>query len=124
MHTYQCNITYLVVEVRHDHLETLVLLADQVLYRDLDVFEGDVGGTARPYTLAVHSSRRNTASFALNEEHGNSVHALIACSYCSGEVVAPDTVRDPLLLAVDDVVFAVFGKLSFAGEVRNVATGI
>jgi hypothetical protein len=33
----------------------------------------------------------------------------------SGEVIAPDTVRDPLLLAVDDVVFAVFGKLGFAG---------
>ena len=51
----------LVVEVGHDDLEPLVLLADQVLDWDLDVFEGDVGGAAGPDTLAVHAAGADTA---------------------------------------------------------------
>ena len=68
----------LVVEVGHDDwkalvyiaikrtgmgltLETLVLLANQVLNRDLDVLKSNIGGAAAPDTLAVHASRADAA---------------------------------------------------------------
>ena len=35
----------LVVEVCHDNFEALVLLADEILYGDLDVLKSDVGGS-------------------------------------------------------------------------------
>lgn len=114
----------LVVEVSHDDLEALVLLANEVLDWDLDVFKGDVGCATGPDTLAIHSSGRNTTGLALNEEHRDTVHALVACSNGSGKVVAPNTVCDPLLLAIHDVMLAVFRQLRFASEVRNVATSI
>ena len=44
------------LEVCHQDLETLVFLADQVLYRYLDIFEGDICCATRPDTLAVHLS--------------------------------------------------------------------
>ena len=56
----------LVVEVCHDDLEALILLADQVLDWHLDVFEGNIRGAAGPHSLAVHPSCGNTASFALD----------------------------------------------------------
>jgi hypothetical protein len=114
----------LVVEVRHDHLEALVLLANEVFDRDLDIFEGDVCGATAPDTLAVHLARRYTTGRAFDQEHGNAVHSFASSPHSGGEVVGPDTVRDPLLLAIYDVVFAVFGELGFACQVRHVATGI
>ncbi|KAI6756405.1 hypothetical protein HG530_012141 [Fusarium avenaceum] len=45
-------------------------------------------------------------------------------SYSNGKVVRPDTVGDPLLLTVDDVVFAILAQLSLAGQVGNITTGI
>ena len=112
----------LVVEVGHDDLETLVLLADQVLNGDLDVLKGDVGGSRGPDTLAVHAARGDAASLALNEQHAESVHAGLAGADGDGEVVRPDTVSDPLLLAIDDVVLAVLGELGLAAQARNVGS--
>lgn len=37
--------THLVVEVGEDNVDTLALLAEQVLDGDLDVVKGDVGGS-------------------------------------------------------------------------------
>jgi hypothetical protein len=34
------------IKVCHDDLEALVFLSNQIFDRDLDIFEGDVGGTA------------------------------------------------------------------------------
>jgi hypothetical protein len=102
----------------------LVLFTDEVFHGNFDVFEGYICRAARLNTLAVHLSGRDTAGTPLNKQYGHTVHAFAACTNSCGEVVGPDTVRYPLLLAVYDVVFAVFGKLGFAGQVRDVATGI
>lgn len=114
----------LVVEVGHDHLEALVLLADEVLDWYLDVFKGDVCGAARPHTLAVHFAGGNTTSFSLNEKHRDTVHALATGTDSGREVVAPNTVGDPLLLAVHNIMLTVFGEFSLAGQVGDVATSI
>lgn len=103
--------------------EALVLLAEQVLNRDLDILKGDVSGAGRPDTLAVHTASRDTGA-ALNEQQRNAVHARAASPHGSGEVVGPDTVGDPLLLAVDDEVLAILAQLGLAGEVGNVGAGI
>lgn len=104
--------------------EALVLLAEQVLNGHLDVLKGDVGGTTGPHTLAVHSSRRNTAMLPLDQQQADTVHARTPGTHSGGEVVAPDAVGDPFLLAVDNVVFAVLAELSLARQVRDVGARI
>lgn len=113
----------LVVEIGHDDFEPLVLLAEEIFHRDLDVFEGDVGGPARTDALAVHPPGADALG-ALDEEGGDAVHARATRSDGSGEVVAPDAIGDPFLFAVDDVVLPVFGQLSFARQVCYVATSV
>jgi len=105
-------------------LETLVLFADQVLDRHLDVLECDVGRTARPHTLTVHASRADAAHIALYEQERDTGHAGAASADSSGEVIGPNTVGDPLLLAVYDVVLAILRQLSLASEVGDVASRI
>jgi hypothetical protein len=133
-----------VIEVRHDDCEveslacvalayagknlstfkTLVLLADQVLGGHFDVFEGHVGSSAGPYTLAVHPPRADTAVLALDEKRGNTVHAWATCANSGREVIAPDAVGDPFLLAVDNVVLPVFRELGLTSKIGNVTSGI
>lgn len=113
----------LVVEVGHDDTEALVLLAEQVLHRDLDILKGDVGGSGGPHTLTVHAAGADTGT-TLNEQQTDAVHALAASSDSSGEVVGPDTVCDPLLLTVDDEVLAILAELGLTRQVGNITTGI
>lgn len=98
----------LVVKVGHDDLESLVLLADKVLHGDFDVFKGNVGGAAGPYTLAVHLAGRNTASAALDQKNGHAIHARSTSAHRRGEVVAPDTIGNPFLLTIDNVMLSIF----------------
>ena len=79
----------LVVEVCHDDFEAAVLLSDQVLHGDLDVFEGDVCGTAGPDALAVHAACADATEAALDEQDGDAVHAFVAGADGGGEVVRP-----------------------------------
>ena len=57
----------LVVKVVHDVLEPLVLGADEVTHRNLDVLKGDEAGAARPYAHAVHASANHTGHGLLDE---------------------------------------------------------
>lgn len=116
----------LVVEVGHDDLETLVLLAEQVLHGDLDVLHGDPGGAGRQHTLGVHSSGLKTLHASLEQQNGNTVHAGAgaAGSDGNGEVVGPDTVGDPLLDTVDNVVLSVGGQLGGGGDVGDIGAGV
>lgn len=105
-------------------LEALVLLANQVLDGDLDILEGHVGGTTAPDTLAVHTTSADTASLTLNQQHAEAFHTRLASANSSGEVISPDTVGDPLLLTVDDVVLAILGELSLTAEVGDITARI
>lgn len=114
----------LMVEVGHDDLEALVLLAKQVLHGDLDVLEGNIGGAAAPDTLAVHAAGADTARLPFDEEEGESVHAALASADGSSEVVGPAAVGDPLLLTIDNIVLAILRQLSLAGKVGNITASI
>lgn len=104
--------------------EALVLLAEQIFDRHLDVLEGDVRRAAGPDTLAVHPPRRDTTVLPLDKEQADTVHARSARANRSSEVITPNTVGDPLLLAIDDVVLAILAELRLASQVRDVRARI
>mmetsp|Transcript_71559 Transcript_71559/g.201986 ORF Transcript_71559/g.201986 Transcript_71559/m.201986 type:complete len:480 (+) Transcript_71559:81-1520(+) len=97
----------LVVEVAHDVLEALVLLAEQVAPGHPHVVEGDVRGPGGPDAGALHLPRREAGHAPLDHEEADAAHPRPAGPAGDGEVVREDAVGDPLLLAVQDVVVAV-----------------
>lgn len=116
----------LVVEVGHDDLETLVLLAEQVLHGDLDILHGDPGRAGRQHTLSVHSSGLKTLHASLEQQNRDTVHARAGATGSDGnsEVVSPDTVGDPLLDTVDNVELSVGGLLGGSGDVGNIGASV
>ena len=59
-----CQLTYF---ERSFTFESLVLLSNQVLNRNLSVFKSDVSGTTAPNTLAVHTPSADTTVLSLNK---------------------------------------------------------
>ena len=104
--------------------EALVLLANQVLDWDFHVFECHIGSSTAPDTLAVHSSGTDAAVLTLDQEHAYSGGTWAASSNGGREVVTPDTIRNPLLLAIDDIMLAILSELCFTGQVGDIATGV
>lgn len=86
------------VKVAQNDVDTLVLLTEQVLNRDLDVVEGDVGGARGRRVRGLDGLRLNALA-ALYEENTEALAGVDA----GDEVVAEDAVRDPLLGSVDDL---------------------
>ena len=108
----------LVVEVGQDDIDALVLLAEQVLDGNLDVVKGDVGGAGRRRVRGLDRLGLDALA-ALDEEHRQTLLGLDA----GDKVVGEDTVGDPLLGAVDDVVLAVGGLGGGGAETGDVGAG-
>ena len=89
----------LVVKVAKNDLDTLVLLAQHVLSRDLDIVECHVSGTGGGRVRGLDLLGLDTLA-ALDKED---TEALVG-SNTGDEVVRPDTIGDPLLSSVDDLV--------------------
>jgi hypothetical protein len=122
-HALNDDADTLVVEIGHDDAEAAVLAADHVGCGDFDIVEGDEGGAGGKHTLAVHLACGDAFS-ALDAKHGETVHAGLAGADGGGEVVGPDTVGYPFLLAVDDVVGSIRGFFGFTAQVGDVGTTI
>lgn len=60
----------------------------------------------------------------LDQKDADSGSAWATCPDGGRKVVAPDTVGDPLLLTIDNIVLAILAKFGFTGQVGNIATGI
>lgn len=88
----------LVVEVAKDDVDALVLLAEQVLHGDLDVIKGDVGGSCGGRVGGLDGLGLDALA-ALDEHHAEG----LAGADTDDEVVAEDTVGDPLLGSIDDL---------------------
>lgn len=116
----------LVVEVGHDDFEALVFFANEVLDGDLDVFEGDVGGARGPDAGAVHLAGGDTGHGLFDEEDRNAVHAGVggASADSNGKVVGPDTVGDPFLLTVDNVVLSIWSLDGGGGQTSDIGSSI
>lgn len=88
----------LVVKVAEDDVDALVLLAEQVLHGDLDVVKGDVGGSCGGGVGGLDGLCLDALA-ALDEHHAEG----LAGADTDDEVVAEDTVGDPLFGSVDDL---------------------
>lgn len=88
----------LVVEVAEDDVDTLVLLAEQVLHGDLDVVKGDVGGSGGGGVGGLDGLCLDALA-ALDQHDAEG----LAGADTDDEVVAEDTVGDPLLGSVDNL---------------------
>lgn len=88
----------LVVKVAQDDVDALVLLAKEVLYGDLDVVKGNVGGAGGGRVRRLDGLRLD-ALVAFDQEDAEALAGVDT----RDEVVAEDTVRDPLLGSVDDL---------------------
>src|ERR687888_1594955 len=93
------------VEPVHRDLEALSLLADQVLGRELDVLEEELAGRAGPDAELVLRVRRREAGRALLDDEGGDALVLRGRVRLREDerVVGDRGVRDPVLLAVQDV---------------------
>jgi hypothetical protein len=112
------------VEVGDNILETLILLSDQVGAGYRDILEGDVGGSRGPQTRAVHLTDLDTRALLLDQEERDSLGAIATGADSDGEVVSENTISDPLLLTVHNVVGAIRGLTSLALELGNVRTSV
>ena len=99
MVTLTNHVPSLVVEVAQNDLDTLVLLAQHVLGGDLDVVECDKGCTSCCRVRGLDLLGLNTLTTLDKED----TQALVGSGTCN-EVIAPYTVGDPLLGAVDNLV--------------------
>lgn len=88
----------LVVKVAEDNVDTLVLLAEQVLNWNLDIVKRDVGcaGSGRIGSL----DRLGLDSFsARDKDHAQ----VLACADTSDKVIGEAAVCNPLLCAIDNL---------------------
>mmetsp|Transcript_24747 Transcript_24747/g.39649 ORF Transcript_24747/g.39649 Transcript_24747/m.39649 type:complete len:249 (+) Transcript_24747:276-1022(+) len=107
------NHPALMVEVIHDQLEALVLLAQQVAHRHQHVVEDHqgspaAGGVGGLDLACVHRLR------PLDQQHRDAAGPWAAGAHGRDEVVCIGTLCDPLLDPVDNVVLAIRG-LSCSG---------
>lgn len=108
----------LVVEVAEDNVDTLVLLAEEVLGGNLDVVEGDIGSAGSRRVRSLDRLGLDALA-ALDQQHAQALVGLDA----DDEVVAENTVGDPLLGAVDNVVLAVGGLGGGGAQAGDVGPG-
>lgn len=101
-HRRRAHHPALVVEVGQNHVQTLVLLAQQVLHGHLDIVKGDVRGAGRGGVARLDGLGLDALA-AGDEEH----RQLVARADAGDKVVGPAAVGDPLLGAVDNVVLAI-----------------
>ena len=110
-----------VVERVHRDLEALALLADQVLGRHLDVLEEELARRARPDPeLVLLVARREARHPLLEHERADALVRRGRIGLREDErVVGDGRVRDPVLLAVQDVRVALAPRgRAHRGDVR------
>lgn len=107
----------LVVEVGQNDLETLVLLAEQVLDRNLDIVEGDESGTSGGRVGSLDLSSLDALSTG-NEENGKTLLGANG----GGEPVGEGSVGDPLLGTVDNVELSIGSLLGGGADSADVGT--
>ena len=99
----------LFVEVLHDDWEAGILGAEEVGNRDVDVVELDEAGSASFLAAVGDAPVGEPLGGGGNHEDGDAGCARAARADCGGHVRGPGHAGYPFLVAVDDVVGAVFG---------------
>mmetsp|Transcript_10887 Transcript_10887/g.21065 ORF Transcript_10887/g.21065 Transcript_10887/m.21065 type:complete len:262 (-) Transcript_10887:653-1438(-) len=114
----------LIVEVLHDVLEPLVLLADQVLHRNVHVLKSHVSSPTRPHAHALHLTSGDPLELPFDQKHTHTVHSTTGgtCANGCGEVVGKDSIGDPLLLSVHDVVLSIWSLSGLRCQPGNITS--
>mmetsp|Transcript_20169 Transcript_20169/g.28269 ORF Transcript_20169/g.28269 Transcript_20169/m.28269 type:complete len:335 (-) Transcript_20169:298-1302(-) len=121
-HSLDDNSPSLVVEVVHDVLESLVLLSNEVLNWNFHILKGNVGCSRSPDTRAVHLACGNSRERSFNKKERNTSHSRSSSSNSHSEVVSPNTVGNPFLLSIDNVVLSISSLGSSGSEVSNITS--
>lgn len=114
------------VEVCHDVLHPLPLLADEVLLRHLDVVELDEGRSRDDLARNLEATARD--AWVVLERHDNErdapgAGALRPCPDGHGGHVGHDAIGDPFLCSIDDKVFPIGGEVGFGRNIGDIGPG-
>mmetsp|Transcript_19776 Transcript_19776/g.52870 ORF Transcript_19776/g.52870 Transcript_19776/m.52870 type:complete len:298 (-) Transcript_19776:860-1753(-) len=91
------------VEVRHDDLESLVLVAEQISFRHNSALEGDEGSACSAGVLRFDDLRLHRL-IAFDHQHGDATSTSATSAYRCHEIISVHATRDPLLGAVHDII--------------------
>lgn len=115
----------LMVEVAHDILHSLTLLADEVLTRDFDLVQLNIRGSRGDAAADLHSPAAH--AFCVGQWNGHQgdtlgSRTLWPSTNSHGAIVGPYTVGDPFLRSIDNIVFTALTQRGGCSNVRNVRT--
>lgn len=107
----------LMVEVAENNLQSLILLSQQVLDRDLNIIKGDESSTRGGGVGSLNLLGLDTLA-ARDEEDGQA----LLCTDCGREPVGKRAVRDPLFSSIDDVELPTRRLLRGRADSRNITS--
>lgn len=105
---------------RHDDLETLPLLAENVLNRNHDIIKVEKRRPARADARVVHLLTGDPRRVQVEDKHGDTLVGGSSRSSCDKCVGRELTLCDPLLLAGDHEAPTVLALLGHSGEARHI----
>mmetsp|Transcript_21602 Transcript_21602/g.42435 ORF Transcript_21602/g.42435 Transcript_21602/m.42435 type:complete len:299 (-) Transcript_21602:159-1055(-) len=101
-----CNDKSFVIKVHRQVSETLTLLANEVLHRDLDLIKRYLARVVRVVKLCLHLANLDTRHVLFNQQARETTCTLTASANKTSPVIRNERACDPLLLAVYNVVVA------------------
>ncbi|GBG26898.1 Protein aardvark [Hondaea fermentalgiana] len=108
-----------VVKVHRKVSEALALLANEVFHGHLDVVERDLASVVSVVELGLHLADLDARHALLQKQARETAGAVTSSAHEAGPVVGNERARDPLLLAIDNVVIALAsGCRANVGHIR------
>src|SRR5271155_5801952 len=118
------NPQSLMIEIGHNNLESLILLPNQILHRNFDILKVDIRSPTGPHALTIHPSNTHSRHSLLNQQKTHSIRSRTPRTDSNSEIIRPNSIGDPFLFSIDDIMFSVFGFLGFTHEIGDVGTCI
>lgn len=97
----------LLIEVSHNDSKTFILIAKDVLNRDMDIVQFDEAGTTTILSAVWYASPREALRGDRDDENRYATHARTTCPHSRCHVCCNWHASDPFLVAIDNVVLAV-----------------
>ena len=112
------------VEVGHDDAEAFIFLANKVGYRDADIVHLHEACASTFLSRVRYAAMCESRGGGGYDEDGDTSGAGPSSANGSGHVCGPWHASDPLLVAIHDVIFSVFGLGCGSLEVRDIGLHI
>lgn len=108
-----------VIEILQNKLESLILLAKQVLDRNLRILESDVRRTSSRGISSFDRASLHTPVRSFDEKHTHSLFGLNG----GREIVGETSICDPLFRSINDIVLSVGRLLRSRLKTADIRTG-